>query len=536
MRVAEAARAAPSITAVLRREAVMESKLSAELMRSALAAAPDAMLFADAAGRVVFANRQMCTLFGYSAQEIATLEVEDLLPQRHRAVHRAYRGSFMREQRARQMGIGLELLARRKDGTEFPVEISLSPIHDEERDLIAAAIRDVTARRRIQAALLEARQAAERATQAKSRFLATASHDLRQPLQSLALLNGALRRMVSDAQAQEALHYQDMAIDAMSRLVNALLDMSKLESGAVRPQPTDMDIGALFAELEQEFSSLASHKHLTLRITHGAESVHCDAALLGQILRNLLSNALKYTSAGGISLSCAREGAAIRIEVSDTGIGIDPQQLPHIYEEFYQIERPDGARREGYGLGLSIVRRLVDLLDIRLEARSTPGHGTVFTLTLPPGEHSAPAAPAPLTLCPSTRAGQPRCILLVEDDAAVRNATGLLLRVEGYTVRPAGSLSEALECLRSGAHIDLVITDYHLGAQETGTQVIAQVRERLGEALPAVLITGDTSSAVRALESPRLLLASKPIRADELLELLRTLLAHSGAAAPQRRA
>lgn len=511
----------------------MESKLSAELMRSALASAPDAMLFADAAGRVVFANRQLCSLFGYSAQEIATLGVEDLLPERHRALHRAHRGSFMREQRTRLMGIGLELLARRKDGTEFPVEISLSPIHDEERDLVAAAIRDVTAHRRIQAALLEARQAAERATQTKSRFLATASHDLRQPLQSLALLNGALTRMVHDAQTQEALHYQEMAIGTMSRLLNALLDVSKLESGAVRPQPTDMDIGPLFAELEQEFTSLASSKHLTLRITHDGQCVHCDAALLGQILRNLLSNALKYTSAGRVSLTCARDGAAMRIEVSDTGIGIDPQQLPHIYDEFYQIERADGARREGYGLGLSIVRRLVDLLGIGLEARSSPGNGTVFTLTLPPGERSAPSRPPPLTPPQSVHAEQRRCILLVEDDAAVRNATGLLLRVEGYTVRPAGSLGEALECIAGGARIDLVITDYHLGAGETGTEVIARVRARLGEALPAVLITGDTSSAVRALESPRLRLARKPIQADELLELLATLLARSGAASPQ---
>ena len=511
----------------------MESKLSAELMRSARASAPDAMLFVDAAGRVVFANRQMCSLFGYSAQEIATLGVEDLLPERHRALHRAHRGGFMREQRTRLMGIGLELLARRKDGTEFPVEISLSPIHDEERDLVAAAIRDVTAHRRIQAALLEARQAAERATQTKSRFLATASHDLRQPLQSLALLNGALTRMVTDVQAQEALHYQEMAIGTMSRLLNALLDVSKLESGAVRPQPADMDIGPLFAELEQEFSSLASSKHLTLRITHDGERVHCDGALLGQILRNLLSNALKYTSAGRVSLTCARDGAAMRIEVSDTGIGIDPQQLPHIYDEFYQIERADGARREGYGLGLSIVRRLVDLLGIGLDAHSSPGNGTVFTLTLPPGERAAPSRPPPLTPPQSVHAEQRRCILLVEDDAAVRNATGLLLRVEGYTVRPAGSLGEALECIAGGARIDLVITDYHLGAGETGTEVIARVRARLGEALPAVLITGDTSSAVRALESPRLRLARKPIQADELLELLATLLARSDAASPQ---
>lgn len=514
----------------------MQSKLSAGLMHSALESAPDAMLIAEEAGKIVFANRQMITLFGYAPEDVAALSVEDLMPERYGALHRAHRGSFMREQRMRQMGTGLELLARRKNGTEFPVEISLSPIHDEQRALVAAAIRDVTAQRRIQAALLEARQSAERATQTKSRFLATASHDLRQPLQSLALLNGALTRMVREPQAQEALHYQELAIGAMSRLLNALLDISKLESGALRAQPVDMSIGPLLGELEQEFASVAANKHLTLQIVHGGECVHCDPALLGQILRNLLSNALKYTTAGSVCVSCARRGAAIGIEVSDTGIGIEAHKLAHIYEEFYQIEPPDGARREGYGLGLSIVRRLVQLLGLGLEARSTPGQGTVFTLTLPPGARCAPT-PEGAPLSPERgRAEQRHCILLVEDDSAVRNATGLLLRVEGYTVRPAGSLGEALACIEGGARIDLVITDYHLGAGQMGTEVIARVRARRGEGVPAVLITGDTSSAVRALESPRLRLASKPIRADQLLELLRTLLMRPEARQPQREA
>ena len=220
--------------------------------------------------------------------------------------------------------------------------------------------------------------------------------------------------------------------------------------------------------------------------------------------------------------------------MSDTGIGIDAAKLPHIYDEFYQIEPVGAGRREGYGLGLSIVRRLVELLGLRLEARSEPGKGSVFTLRLPLGarcaeqleESSAEAAPARLRESP--------CVLLVEDDAAVRDATGLLLRLEGYKVRPAGSLAEALVCIGGGARIDLIITDYHLGADQTGTEVIARARARLGEGLPAVLVTGDTSSAIRRFESSRLRLASKPIRADELLRLLKALLtgAPQGSAGP----
>ena len=324
---------------------VMEPTLSAQLMRSVLESAPDAMLIVDAHGAILFASRQMSALFGYSGQQTTRLRVEDLLPERSRAAHRAHRERFLREQRTRVMGIGLELLARRKDGSHFPVEISLSPIQDGERNLVTVAIRDVTAHKRIEAALLEARQVAERATQAKGRFLATASHDLRQPLQSLALLNGALKRLVSEPQAHEALCDQERAIGAMSHLLNALLDMSKLDSGAVHPQPADFDIGPLFAEREQEFASVAADKQLALRVRHGGQCAHCDAALLGQILRNLVSNAIKYTTEGSVALTCTGTGQAIRIEVSDTGVGIDAAQLPHIYDEFYRIERAGGTRR-----------------------------------------------------------------------------------------------------------------------------------------------------------------------------------------------
>ena len=291
----------------------MEPTLTVELIRSALESAPDAMLIVDPEGAILFANRQVSALFGYSRAEAAALTIEDLMPQRYGASHRQRRGEFLSEHRLREMGSGLELLAQRKDGTEFPVEISLSPIQDGERVLVAAAIRDITEHKRIQCELLAARQAAERANQTKSRFLATASHDLRQPLQSLALLNGALRRMVGETRAQEALRYQEMAIGAMSRLLNALLDVSKLESGAVRPQPADMDIAPLFAELEQEFTGVAANKNLSLEVVHGGECVHCDPALLGQIVRNLLSNAVKYTHIGGVRLSSAHGAKEVLI-------------------------------------------------------------------------------------------------------------------------------------------------------------------------------------------------------------------------------
>ena len=509
----------------------MDPMLSPELIRSALESAPDAMIVADPDGTILFANRQLTELFGYTPQEAVGLTVEQLMPERFRGHHVDHRDQFLAEHRLRLMGVGIELLGRRKDGSEFPVEISLSPIHDQDRTLVAAAIRDITERKRIQNELLAAQQAADRANQAKSRFLATASHDLRQPLQSLALLNGALRRVVRDPQAEEALAHQDQAIAAMSRLLNALLDMSKLESGAIRPQPADVAVATLFEELRGEFAGMAVNKGLALQVAHEHQCAHGDPALLGQILRNLLSNAIKYTRTGGVRLVATSAPRGVRIEVIDTGIGIPAEQLPHIFDEFYQVGSGSGARREGYGLGLSIVRRLVDLLGIPLEVRSEVGTGSVFALTVPPGRCLAQPASAPRVQAAAAFGARSPCVLLVEDDPAVRDATRMLLKVEGYQVLTAGSVAEALRCAESDARIDLLVTDYHLGGIDTGTAVITGVRALAGAELPAVLITGDTSAAIRQLECPRLRLANKPIQADKLLELLRNLLsAHEPAA------
>ena len=504
----------------------MVEMLSSEFVRSALESSPDAMVIIDSSGSIVFANQQVSVLFGYNPGEVVGQGVELLLPERFRGQHVGHRMQFTRENRLRPMGVGLELFATRKDGSEFPVEISLSPIRDDEDVLVVAAIRDVTDRKRVQVELMAAREAADRANQAKSRFLATASHDLRQPLQSLALLNGTLRRLVRDPDALEALSHQDQAIGAMSRLLNALLDISKLESGAIKPDPTDFAVAALFEEMRNEFASLAANKGLQLHVQVSADCVHSDPSLVGQILRNLIANAIKYTQAGSVQLCSGPGSAAVRIEVVDTGIGIPANQLPYIYDEFYQVGVGTNMSRDGYGLGLSIVRRLVKLLDLKLEVRSEIGKGSVFALELPPGraqagakrERAEPVAAAQYAVAP--------VVLLVEDDPAVRNATRMLLKVDGYRVLTAGSLAEAHERIREHPRIDLLITDYHLSGGETGTQVISSLREVVGADLKAVLITGDTSSAVRELQrDSRLRLASKPINADELLRMLKALLA-----------
>ena len=505
--------------------------VSSELARSALDAAPDAMIIIDDSGLICFANRQVAALFGYPNADIIGKHVECLMPGRFQDQHVAHRQSYTRSVRVRPMGAGLELFGQRLDGTEFPLEISLSPIEDGERVLVAAAIRDVSDRRRAEAEVIAARQAADRAresadraNQAKSRFLATASHDLRQPLQTLSLLNGTLRRTFADPNAGQLLAQQEQAIDGMSRLLNALLDISKLESGAVKPDPTDFAVAALFEELRLEFQGLAASKGLTFEVLPCDDSVHSDRSLVEQILKNLVSNAIKYTRQGSVALrSLHQQPSLVRIEVLDTGIGIPGDQLRYIYDEFYQVGVPTNSSREGYGLGLSIVQRLVALLDGKLDTHSEVGKGSQFALTLPAGHGTVrrtPPAAEPALRVPEAQVR----VLLVEDDVSVREATRMLLKSDGYHVTAVASLAEALTHAAKDPRLDLLVTDYHLRDGETGMQVIAALREALRVPLRAILLTGDTAAVHELRMDPHLRLASKPIKAEELLGMLGALL------------
>jgi PAS domain S-box-containing protein len=525
--------------------------LPGELARSALAAAPDALILVDADGIVRFANQQASTLFGYLHDELVGRPLEQLMPERFRGDHVGYRGSYFTAPRLRPMGSGLALFARRRDGSEFPVEISLSPVA-ADRSLVAAAIRDVSERKRAEAELTAAREAADksraaadharevadhlrevadesretadRANHAKSRFLATASHDLRQPLQTLALLNGALRRMVTSAEAAEVLSQQEHAVGTMTRLLNALLDISKLESGAVKPELRDFQAARVLEAIRQEFAAIAHNKELELVVEPSEESIHSDPAMVEQILKNLVSNALKYTHQGQVVVRCRREDTTLRIEVLDTGVGIPAPQLAYIYDEFYQVGGPANSSRDGYGLGLSIVQRLVKLLNARLEVMSEIGRGSVFALLVPLAHSLVRDSQPPARAEPAVAAGAHKRVLLVEDDASVRDATSMLLCVEGYRVTAVASGAEALRAAAERAP-ELLMTDYHLAEGELGTDVIAALRARVRHDLKAILLTGDTSAVIKEMRSdPHLRVLSKPVDAEELLKVLQSLL------------
>jgi PAS domain S-box-containing protein len=485
-------------------------ELSGELARTLLDLAPDPTVIVDAKGTIVFANAQIEHAFGYGSAELVGARVETLLPERFRDGHPSHRERFASHAKPRPMGVGGTLYGRHKAGHEFPVEISLSPVATDEGLLVVAAVRDATSRRDKEDQLVEENKQ-------KSRFLAAASHDLRQPLQTLNLLNRAAKRQsAGNASMLGLLDRQQLALDSMSALLASVLDISKLDSGGVTANPVAFAIDEVLEKLRSDFEPQAAEKGLALAIARSAEGVRTDPELLRRLLGNLVSNAIRYTIRGEVRVSCARRDDLVAIEVRDTGIGIPSDQLDRVYEEFYQVDR--GAQRpEGLGLGLSIVRRLQQLLGCALHVESVVDKGTTFRVTLPRAElaHTVAADSAAAVTATGGR------VLIVDDERPVAEATRLLFEIEGFEVSVASSEREAVECVERFSP-DVIVSDYHLRGGETGTGVVAAVRVKLGWIVPAIFVTGDTArSAITNARVENAMLLNKPVRADELLDAVR---------------
>lgn len=478
--------------------------------------APDAMLVVDAGGRIVFANRMAEQLFGYPARELAGAPIEKLIPERIRTVHAEHRARYMRSPRMREMGAtAINLVAVRRDGDEFPVEIRLSPIGSGERRYVTAAVRDVTERRHMVRVLHAAQTEAERANLAKTRFLATASHDLRQPLQTLQLLNAALRRHVSETEARELLAREREAIDSMTGLLNSLLDVSRLEAANIQPRIEEFSVEGLFQALRNEFATVAEARGLEFTTRAVPRGLRTDRTLLRQLLENLIGNAFKYTESGSVRLECRIDGDGLAMEVSDTGVGIAPTRLERIFDEYYQIGRGSSY---GVGLGLAIVKRIAALLGLGITVESQPGLGSRFCVAIPGELVMLTAKEEPQASAPPEPAAAGAVILLVEDDDAVRGATELYLRAMGHKPISAASRAEAESAMaRAERPPDLIISDYHLGGGETGVDAIVAAREQAGRTLPALLLSGDTSVAQRRLaELPACRVLNKPVDVEVL--------------------
>jgi signal transduction histidine kinase len=371
--------------------------------------------------------------------------------------------------------------------------------------------------------LEQARDAALRADQEKSRFLAIASHDLRQPVHALGLFAATLEKRLQGSTEEPLVRNVMRSIDGLERSFNAMLDISRLDAGTIEPNIQHFPLRDLFRRLHMHYAGQAEVAGLGLRFSPGGKSVSSDPQLLERILGNLVQNALKYTEQGGVVVVARSTPSHTNLEVWDTGIGIRAVDLPRIFDEFYQVGHGERSRAQGLGMGLAIVKRLAHLLGYRLTVASRPGNGTMFRLSIPLGglpeiqDVTAAADTLPM------RVLQPRSVLVIDDEEPIREGLRILLEEWGYAAVVAGTAEEARQAVQAlDAPPDLILSDLHLGDGPDGIAAIEAVRHLCGHEVPAILVTGDTThdELRRATDSGHTVLF-KPLQPRKLFNALR---------------
>ncbi|MFI4889235.1 MAG: PAS domain S-box protein [Steroidobacterales bacterium] len=654
---------------------------------------PDAVLVVDGAdgGTIQYVNSQASEMFGYKQFELIDQTIDVLVPAALTAHHGQLRSDYSQAPTRRPMGASLNLRARRRDGTEFPVEISLNPIRFGEDLHVICAIRDVTDRRKLEetlhgltrqlewraatsdatakqsqeylrlfvehapaavamldrdlryvvvsnrwlvdygltdrnviglkhyevfpelpdrwkeahrralageqlhseedsfmradgrlewlrwefvpwhtpdgeiggimlftevitrrflaeGALLKsheelegrvaertreleaARHDAATANEVKSRFLAAASHDLRQPLQTIWSLQAVLARALKGSELTPHLSLLEEAVRSMDQMLAALIDINRLEKGAIHPVIRDFSLREILPRLRSEFGYAAAAKSLTLDIEDSSEFARSDPMLLPVILRNLVGNAVKYTQHGTVRLRVRTEPANLFIDIIDSGPGIAPEHLQRLFDAFYQIDNQSHDQRKGIGLGLSIVETISRLLGHVVTINSRPGEGSTFTVQIERGAKTdLPPDLASITTMIAAIPASGAKILHIEDDPGIARSLALLLGLEGYSVVSAASRDEALEHINAhGVRPDLILSDYQLPMGFTGAEIVAEIALLLGFRPPTIILTGDIAEGhIGKAKSIADRILSKPVDVNRLLREMETLLSKS---------
>ncbi|AXK56825.1 MULTISPECIES: PAS domain-containing hybrid sensor histidine kinase/response regulator [Pseudomonas] len=382
----------------------------------------------------------------------------------------------------------------------------------------------IARRERIECDLRDARDAAEAANRSKDKYLAAASHDLLQPLNAARLLISTLRERRLPAAEQLLVERTHQALEGAEDLLTDLLDISKLDQAAVKPDPAVYRLDELLAPLVSEFQSVAEAAGLELRVRFGDFALFTDLRLMTRILRNFLSNACRYTERGSILLAARRRGDQLRLEVWDTGRGIAADRLDSIFLEFNQLDVGRAADRKGVGLGLAIVERIAKILGYRVQVQSRPGRGSRFSIEVP----LADRVPLPISLqAPQPGTGNPlpgRRLLVLDNELSILESMAALLGQWGCEVLTATDQAAALAVLQGRAP-ELILADFHLDHGVTGCQVVQQLREHFQQPLPAVIITADRSDQCRrALQQLGAPLLNKPLKPGKLRAVLSQLL------------
>jgi two-component system CheB/CheR fusion protein len=521
-------------------ETLEKQRTSANDLQNILYSTDVATIFLDASLNIRFFTPATRLLFsvipgdvGRPLADLKSLAADDTLL--------ADAGTVLRTSAVRER----EIEAR--DGAWFLRRIMPYRTQDNRVEGVVITFADITVRTQAADAMSVARRQAEQANVAKSRFLAAASHDLRQPLQSLSLVRGILRKKIKEHKTEDALQLvdrQDEMVDAMTGMLNTLLDINQIEAGTVHPEIVTFSMNDLLDRLRHDFTYHAQAQNVDLRVVGCGLSIQSDPRLLEQMIRNLLSNALKYTKEGKVLLGCRRRRGALSIEVLDTGIGIQPEELEAIFEEYHQVDNAARERSRGLGLGLPIVRRLGILLGHRVRVRSNPGKGSMFSI-----EVALPAiGAAPVLGHRQNGASDPLAsirlhtgmILVVEDDPEVCQLLEMVLKDEGHRVTSAHDGVAAMDLVARGIVVpDLILADYNLPNGMNGLQLTMKVREQLHRDIPVVILTGDISTdTLRDISLQSFVQLNKPVKPGELEDVIQRLLppSRAGAAAPATRA
>ncbi len=500
-----------------------EANLS--LFRKVMDAAHEAVAILSPSGHILYANSAYGRLFGVPPGAVFGSH------------YRTYFPATSQEILDRTVGVALlrgeswegVVEAADSSGRTFPLWQRAGVVRDEigRVQFYFAFMHDHTDQQLFEDELFDAKEAAEEANVAKTRFLAAASHDLRQPMQALSMFIAVLAGRPMDPGQQALVSRIQDSVTALEGLLNSLLDVSKLEAGLVVPHQSEFSVAPMMDRLAAEFEPLCAAAGLSLKVVPCKAVVRSDPALLERILRNLLNNAVRYTKTGRVLFGCRRVGRSVAFQVWDTGIGIPQAEIRNIFREFHQVGNPERDRRQGLGLGLAIVERLSQLLDHPVAVRSQEGLGSLFSVQVPVATR-APAALAPCQLQLGL-ARKGAAILVIDDEPDVRESLELLLESWGHVVLAAASAEDALRRLPAwGRMPELIIADYRLQNGDTGGQAIARVEVHLRPVarLPAIILTGDT--APERLQQAQALghgLLHKPVQPDALRKMIDSALA-----------
>jgi protein-histidine pros-kinase len=498
---------------------------SEQLFRGLLEAAPDAIVIVDTAGRITLLNAQSERMFGYNRSELVGQPIEILVPARFTADHVGHRSTFMEDPSPRAMGIGLDLFAVRKDGSEFPVEISLSPLETESGLLVTAAVRDVTERHKVRAETEEAKQAAETANRAKSDFLSRMSHELRTPLNAILGFGQLLEMEHLTTRQEESLRQIMRAGRHLLALIDEVLDISRIESGRLSVSPEPVAIDEALSEAIQLVAPIAGEKGIVFEERQGCDGrfVLADRQRLRQVLLNLLSNAVKYNRLGGsVVIDCAlMPEHRIRVSISDNGPGIAAPLFERIFRPFDRLDVEE-SQVEGTGLGLALSKGLIETMGGTMSVESVQGQGSTFSFELPAVEAPDSGLEEALTGSAPSTSERHHTLLYIED-----NLSNLRLIERVLELRPKVRMLSAMQGtlgldLATQHMPDLILLDLHL-PDIKGEEVLAHLRsDPATQEIPVVIITADATpgQVQRLIASGATAYLTKPLDVSEFLTLV----------------